>query len=77
MTSSGVLHVHKNSKSKKYNWSYSNNTTTVSDTTLLSLESKIKSMGLPWVIRGDEVYERVISEEWDDDDFSLMNAVFS
>ena len=76
MTSSGVLHVYKtfDERYKKgFSWIYDNNRNSYHATTLLKLEQRIKSLNLPWIVKDDETYERVISSEWEDDEFNILD----
>ena len=77
MTSSGVLHVYKlNNYPKKdsYGWKYDGNRKSYYSKKLLSLERRIKSLNLPWIVKDEEVYERVLSDEWDDDEANILSV---
>lgn len=75
MTSSGVLYVHKirNQRLKKgFSWAYSHNSKYYYATSLLRLEKRIRALKLPWIVTDDEVYEEVLSQEWEDDDINVL-----
>ena len=73
MTSSGVLHVHKLKRSNGISWKYDNNRTYYRSDSLLKLKMIIEELNLPWIVKDDDVYEKVISDELEDVDVNVLD----